>query len=130
MARQVNISIIDDLDGKSVADETVEFSIDGTTYEIDLCEKNAEKLRKELGTFVAAARKVVGAAKKARRVKSSEDLAAVREWALSNGMKVSNRGRVPREIITAYHNRGAKDRVVTALSKVKPVDEPELSQAQ
>ncbi|MFD9547103.1 histone-like nucleoid-structuring protein Lsr2 [Nocardia salmonicida] len=36
MARKVIVSLVDDFDGTSEADETVTFGIDGVTYEIDL----------------------------------------------------------------------------------------------
>ncbi len=38
--RQVTIALVDDLDG-SEAEETVEFELDGTCYEIDLSNPNA-----------------------------------------------------------------------------------------
>ena len=42
MARKVLVSMTDDLDGETLATETVEFSPDGRTqYEIDLSEDNA-----------------------------------------------------------------------------------------
>ena len=42
---------VDDLDGEA-ADETVEFGIDGKSYEIDLSTANAGKLRDVLAEFV------------------------------------------------------------------------------
>src|SRR4029450_6761150 len=53
MARRVITPLIDDLDGKK-ADRTVEFSLDGTNYTIDLSEANAGKLRKALDPYIAA----------------------------------------------------------------------------
>ena len=44
MAQIREIRLVDDLDG-AVADETVEFGVDGKNYEIDLSTANAEKLR-------------------------------------------------------------------------------------
>ena len=44
MAQKVVVSLVDDLD-ETEADETVEFGIDGATYEIDLSDSNAAKLR-------------------------------------------------------------------------------------
>ncbi|NED57217.1 Lsr2 family protein, partial [Micromonospora aurantiaca] len=44
MAQKVRIIKTDDLDGGE-ADETVSFAIDGRTYEIDLSEDNARRLR-------------------------------------------------------------------------------------
>lgn len=45
MARRVVVTLVDDFDGVSAAEETVTFAIDGATYEIDLSETNAAKLR-------------------------------------------------------------------------------------
>src|SRR6185295_20407740 len=57
MARQVITTLIDDLDGKK-ADRTVEFSLDGTAYTIDLSEANAGKLRKALDPYISAGTRV------------------------------------------------------------------------
>ena len=56
MVKKVTVSLLDDLDGKA-ADETVQFALDGVSYEIDLSEKNAQKLRSELQPWVAAGRR-------------------------------------------------------------------------
>ena len=45
MAKKVTVSFLDDLDGKTAADETVAFTLDEVAYEIDLSTQNAEKLR-------------------------------------------------------------------------------------
>ncbi|WP_252920646.1 Lsr2 dimerization domain-containing protein, partial [Mycolicibacterium smegmatis] len=36
MAKKVTVTLVDDFDGEATADETVEFGLDGVTYEIDL----------------------------------------------------------------------------------------------
>ncbi|MBO0851506.1 MAG: Lsr2 family protein, partial [Pseudonocardia sp.] len=59
MAQKVTVSLIDDLDGNK-ADETVEFGLDGKSYEIDLSSGNAGKLRDALADYVAAARRPGG----------------------------------------------------------------------
>jgi hypothetical protein len=46
MAQRVQVQMVDDLDG-SEASQTVPFSLDGVTYEIDLSEENASALRDE-----------------------------------------------------------------------------------
>ena len=58
MARKVQVILSDDLDENLSADETVSFSLDGTSYEIDLAEKNAKELREVFSRYVSAARKV------------------------------------------------------------------------
>lgn len=56
MAKKVTVTLVDDFDGSGAADETVEFGLDGVTYEIDLSTKNATKLRGDLKQWVAAGR--------------------------------------------------------------------------
>ncbi|EUA32588.1 protein lsr2 [Mycobacterium xenopi 3993] len=51
----MTVTLIDDFDGEAPADETVEFGLDGVTYEIDLSSKNAAKLRNDLKQWVEAA---------------------------------------------------------------------------
>ena len=59
MAQKVHIVLEDDLDG-SPATETVSFGLDGKSYEIDLNDKNAGKLRDALAQYVGAGRSVGG----------------------------------------------------------------------
>ncbi|MGH4016504.1 MAG: histone-like nucleoid-structuring protein Lsr2 [Pseudonocardiaceae bacterium] len=112
MAQKVTVTLVDDVDG-GTAEETVEFGIDGVSYEIDLSEGNAGKLRDSLADFVSNARKAGGrrkASTSARRSSSGgrasvdrEQNAAIREWARKNGYNVSDRGRIPAEVLDAYH---------------------------
>lgn len=60
MAKKVTVTLVDDFDGSGAADDTVEFGLDGVTYEIDLSTKNATKLRGDLKQWVAAGRRVGG----------------------------------------------------------------------
>lgn len=108
MAQRVQISLTDDLLGHDTpADETVNFGLDGATYEIDLSGANAAALREALAPYVAAGRKTSGAAKRpGRRGRSSAPGGAsandIREWARANGMPVSDRGRVRDDVKAAY----------------------------
>lgn len=104
MAQKVNIILVDDLDG-SEADETVSFALDGTSYEIDLNEKNAAKLRDALSGYIGHARKVSATRKRRSSASSSSSGPSARElrdWARSNGYEVSDRGRVPAEVREAF----------------------------
>jgi hypothetical protein len=107
------IRLIDDLDGE-VAAETVEFGIDGKNYEIDLSSANADRLRDALANYVGAARKAAvsrrratatgnGSAPARRPAIDREQNQAIRDWARKRGMKVSDRGRIPAEVLEAYH---------------------------
>ena len=60
MAKKVTVTLVDDFDGEGAADETVEFAVDGVTYEIDLSAKNAKALRSDLKKWVEAGRRVGG----------------------------------------------------------------------
>ncbi|MCZ7415055.1 MULTISPECIES: histone-like nucleoid-structuring protein Lsr2 [unclassified Streptomyces] len=106
MAQKVQVLLVDDLEGGE-ADETVTFALDGKSYEIDLTEANAQKLRESLAEFVKAGRRTGGRSGgrgKARTGSSggSQDTAKIRAWAKENGYNVNDRGRVPAEIREAY----------------------------
>ncbi|WP_410874646.1 histone-like nucleoid-structuring protein Lsr2 [Nocardia sp. A7] len=111
MARKVVVTLIDDFDGTSVAEDTVNFEIDGAAFEIDLSGANAAKLRETFDQWLPHARRI-GRVKTAGRRPSAtdatgastrrDDIAAIRTWAGENGLAVSNRGRVSAEVIAAY----------------------------
>ncbi len=105
MAQRVHIVLEDDIDG-GAAEQTVTFGLDGTTYEIDLSERNAAKMRDLLAPYVAAARRANGRGRRSSRGRSSggPNAAEIREWARSQGREVSDRGRVPADIRSAYDN--------------------------
>ena len=110
MAKKVTVTLVDDFDGDGPADETVEFAIDGVSYEIDLSAKNAKKLREDLKQWIEAGRRVGGRRRgrsggsgRGRASIDREQSAAIREWARRSGHKVSTRGRIPAEIIDAFH---------------------------
>jgi hypothetical protein len=100
MAQRTRIELFDDIDN-GPADETLVFSIDGRSYEIDLSAKNAKALRSALEPYIAAGRKVSAAGKR-RRAAGSGDAGDIRAWALSQGIQVSARGRVSAEVRAAY----------------------------
>jgi hypothetical protein len=105
MAQHVQVVLVDDLDGGK-ASETVSFALDGVSYEIDLSDKNAAKLRDALSNWVGHARRAGGRSGTRRgRVRAAaggSDLGAMREWGRKNGFKVSDRGRISAELQAAY----------------------------
>jgi hypothetical protein len=109
MARKVQVHLLDDIDG-SKADETLKFALDGTSYEIDLSSKHADKLRSVLDKYVKSARRVgrshvvaagrgrAGAPTRSERAQNQ----AIRDWARRKGIELSSRGRIPRTIVEQY----------------------------
>ncbi len=106
------------------AEETITFSLDGVSYAIDLPAEHAATLREDLATWIEHARTTGGrtttprASRRAPKVaaptqrptapdvplrRNSEQTAVIREWARNNGHKISDRGRIPAAILTAYH---------------------------
>ena len=111
MAQQVNVILLDDLDGSKAA-ETVPFELHGRSYEIDLSHDNAAKLRDALAPFTAAARRTGGRRSTSSRAQRAttptanrDQTAAIRHWAQENGHELSNRGRIPKAVMQAYEQR-------------------------
>ncbi|HET9256051.1 MAG TPA: Lsr2 family protein [Pseudonocardiaceae bacterium] len=121
MAQKTIVTLIDDLTGEEAEDiTTVEFALEGVTYEIDLANDNAAKLRDNLSRYVAAARKTSGSRRPATRGSerasgrgggnggaprsgyNRDTLRAIREWAKQNGHSVSDRGRLPLTVLSAW----------------------------
>lgn len=90
----------DDLDGSEAA-ETVQFGLDGVSYEIDLSDKHAEELRSAFANWVGHARRTGGRKMSGKKLRagSAND---IRAWAVANGIKVSARGRVAADVVNAY----------------------------
>lgn len=107
MASKVQIVLVDDLDG-GPAESTVLFALDGSEYEIDLSDANAEGLREALQPYIEAGRKVSGRNRKrtkaaARAASSNGNRSAeIRAWAAAHGISVNSRGRIPADIAAQY----------------------------
>ncbi|MGW5924586.1 histone-like nucleoid-structuring protein Lsr2 [Nocardia fluminea] len=98
MARKVIVSLVDDFDGTSEADETVTFGIDEVTYEIDLSDPNATKLRDTFDQWLPHARRIGRAKASTGRLAAKtsasapirrDDLADIRAWASKNPLSMS-----------------------------------------
>lgn len=116
MAKQIIHKLVDDLDGGD-ADETVKFALDGIQYEIDLSKKNAAKMRETFAQYVAAGSKVGrggvvvgGRAARGRggAAADREQNKAIRAWAKREGREISDRGRIPQEIVDEYHAKAGR----------------------
>lgn len=103
------VRITDDLDGEEAPDaETIQFAVDGTSYEIDLKPDHAAELRTTLSRYTTRGRKlgkVSGRTSPRSNAASVVDNAEVRRWAQSQGMDVSMRGRLSAELVNLYLNR-------------------------
>lgn len=102
--RKTKIILIDDIDGTE-ADRTIQFGLNGTTYEIDLNETNTQKLEAALAPFVEKATKVAGrrSSGQTRRTTAGPSFSQnVRAWAKEQGITVPDRGRVPNTVLEQY----------------------------
>lgn len=120
MVQRVKVMLVCDLhDGEVEGSETVAFGLDGTSYEIDLCQEHAAALREDFASYVGAARRpsgsgsgrrgggrggrgAGGADRSGERSGGKGKTAEVREWARANGYQVNERGRVPASVLEAY----------------------------
>ena len=108
MATVTRTYIVDDLDGTTENVEKVQFSLDGSNFEIDLSAENAARLRDKLARFIEAGHRVQGQKRGIRKqvittgATSREHTQAIRHWAKDNGYQVSERGRIPSTIREAF----------------------------
>ena len=108
MAQQFQVQYIDDLDGSDLGSvaNTISFAFDGREYSIDLSDENADKFREVMAPYVENGHRVTGTkakpARKSASRSSSGETKAIREWARSTGYDVSDRGRIPADIMDAY----------------------------
>lgn len=100
MAKKVETVITDDLDGSPAA-EAVRFSVDGLAYEIDLGPANRQRLQKAMQPFVDAGRRA-GGKRPARNASTRLETAAIRAWAMDQGLQVAERGRISANVVTKY----------------------------
>jgi hypothetical protein len=100
MATRIAVALEDDLDG-GAADETLQFRIGGADYEIDLSKKHAKTLRRDLAPFIDHARKA-GRRSTARPAVARGNSSDVRAWARAQGIAISDRGRIPSNVIEQY----------------------------
>ncbi|MFK4759948.1 Lsr2 family protein [Microbacterium sp. ZW T5_45] len=113
MARRIVHQLVDDIDGSvlEVGDgETIHFSLNGTSWEIDLNAEHAAELRAALEPYISAARRAGSSGAAAPRSGSSRkrparnpEVAAIRAWANDNGYTLSERGRIPAPVVEAYN---------------------------
>jgi Lsr2 len=106
MAQKITVTMTDDIDGTKAV-ETVSFRIDGTSYEIDLSKKNAAALRRMFTSYIEHARRAPRGARAGRLARNQQRSPDVRAWAKSQGIQVSERGRIPASVISQYEEANA-----------------------
>ena len=104
-----DVQLVDDIDG-SPATTTIEFSVGGKNYIIDLSEQHAAEFNEALAPYIEHARRARRAPANKRKSRSSSEAARakrqknaqIRAWALENGVTVSKRGQLGQDTIAAY----------------------------
>ena len=109
VAQKVSVTFACDYDSKEIPEGehlTRAFSLDGRDYEIDLCEKHSQKFDEAVRRFAGHARKVTGKVTRTKRRTAAhrQHSAAVRAWAKESGIEVSDRGRIPAQVIRSYES--------------------------
>lgn len=110
--------VFSDLSGEEGAEPTT-FAINGNTYEIDLTHEERNELLANLDGFIQSARRLRGnhrptGPRMSHAAKSSARPQDIRDWCRKKGIKVSDKGRVPRTIEEQY------DRAMEAASAPAP----------
>jgi nucleoid-associated protein Lsr2 len=107
VAQKVSVTYACDYDHKEIPQgqhRARRFSIDGREYEIDLCEKHSERFDEALGRFASHARRAAGriARTKRRTAAHRRHSAQIRAWARKSGLDISERGRIPADVVHRY----------------------------
>ena len=101
MAQKIIVTLEDDLAG-GPANETLQFSVGGTQYEIDLNKKNARAFRKQVAPFIEHARRAGRGQRRTRTQSGRRRSSDIRAWAKEQGIAVSERGRIPASVVEQY----------------------------
>ncbi len=119
MAQRTQVLLTCDVhDGDAEAVETVLFTVEGQTFECELCDAHLTEFRDAMEIWSSHSRAVdrgrggPASGRSSRGARSSRGRAArsgegpttaeVREWARAQGIPVSARGRVPAELHAAF----------------------------
>jgi hypothetical protein len=119
MAQKVLVQLVDDLDGTtSDSVSTVQFGLDGVTYEIDLTDSNADRLRGLFTDYVTSGRRTGGRVRRgsgaSRNGSGNNDASQIREWAQVNGIELAARGRIPAHVAESYRDAQKDDKPAPA----------------
>lgn len=118
MARQVVVQVFCDVCESSEGATALEFAIERSAFEIDLCVEHRAAFNMALAPFVSSARSArsravttsSSAGQSHRRIvrRDPSQTEAIRRWAKENGFAISGRGRIPGTVEEAYSARGTK----------------------
>lgn len=102
------VQFTDDIDGNGEDVETVFFMANGQFREIDLSKANRDKFARALKPYVEKGRESTRVRVLANIVSTvngnaQTEAETIRAWAKANGHEVSERGRLPQDIIDAYN---------------------------
>lgn len=89
---------VSDLSGE-LSTHRVAWQVGRTSYVLDLTEKEHEQFEKALKPWIEASTKTGG---KRRTAAASSETATIRAWAQAEGVKVSDRGKLPDDVIAKY----------------------------
>lgn len=115
--------LVDDIDGAEDDVQTVTFTIDGRSFEIELATKNRTKFNAQQEYWISHARstgKRKTSSTPSVKTKatgsglSSDEMKAIREWARKQGMQISDRGRIHADIRKAYEEAHAGSELFSA----------------
>ena len=109
MAQKVSVTYACDFDQREIPQgqhRLRRFSIDGRDYEIDLCARHSERFDEAVSSFASHARKASGRLVRAKRRTAAhrKHSAQVRAWARANGFALSERGRIPSDVVSRYES--------------------------
>jgi hypothetical protein len=97
--------LISDLSGDVIEDgkgETIQFAYRGTSYSIDLTDKEAASFDKAMATYIENATKQGGRRRTTAAARRGYQPKEVRAWAKSQGIDVPERGRIPASVVEQY----------------------------
>lgn len=104
MAQKTVIIYTDDVTGEETSEVlTHSLILDGVAYEIDLGAESYDRLLEAVTPFTSRGRRVrAGTQPKAVNAAKGSDATAIRAWAKAQGLEVSERGRISRDVREKY----------------------------
>ena len=107
VAQKVSVTFACDYDQKLIPEgqhHARRFSLDGRDYEIDLCDRHSQKFDDVVGRYAERARRASArpGRNKRRTTAHRQHSAAIRSWAKESGIEVSDRGRIPADVVASY----------------------------